>query len=110
MEFVSSVKDMLNVCGEVRPLDNHRGIWMSLPEQQFHDSSIHRIVYGMTKSGKKYIETISNKNGNWPVYGEASIPEILVFARKAIKEMPDSQYAKELYVLGLRIEVALNQS
>ena len=110
MEFVSNIEDMMKVVGTVMPLGDHKGIYMALPEQMDGEGSpldIHRIVYGETQSGKKYVETVSTKNGNWPVYGEASLPEILAFARKAVQDLPDSEWTKELHELSLRLEAAL---
>jgi hypothetical protein len=111
MEFVSNVEDMLGVVGKVRSATVGRGIYMALPEQTGTSDGgliIHRIVYGLTESGKRYIETISSENG-FPTYGEASIPEILVFARKAAIDMPESEYTRELCAFAQKIEAALKE-
>jgi hypothetical protein len=110
MEFVSNIEDMLKVVGTVVPTGNRTGIQMSLPEEvdcKEEPLSIHRIVYGTTESGKRYIETISMKQGSWPVYGEASIPEILAFAKKAEIDLPESEYTKELSRLASWFKAAL---
>ena len=110
MEFVSNVEDLSTVVGEVSLSPNGRGIQMDLPPQSGDENDIHRIVYGQTKSGKRYIETVSLllKDENPPVYGEASIPEILVFAKRAFKDLPESLYTTELRILALRLVGALN--
>ncbi len=109
MEFVSNVDQMLEVAGDVMLLESDKGIQMELPEQM-GESSISRIVFGTTKSGKRYIETIAMKDGNWPVYGEASIPEILVFAKKAELTFPDSRHTKELSRIAQKIKEVLDNT
>ena len=111
MEFVGIVEDIVKVVGTVEPLQNNKGIQMSLPEDTTDQPGgfyISRIVYGETSSGKRYIETQSNKGSNWPIYGEASIPEVLAFAKKAVIDMPGSIYTRELYVLACHLKVALD--
>ncbi len=108
--FVSEINDMLKAVGEVTFLPNEKGIYMSLPDGEGSNGKsfkISRIVYGETKSGNRYIETVSTKEGNWPVYGEASLPEILVFARKAMQDLPDSVWSKDLFALAQKFEEAL---
>ena len=109
--FVGEVDDMLKVVGTATLLDSQRGIYMSLPEQiddpNTSSIDIHRIVYGANKSGKRYIETVSTKEGNLPVYGEASLPEILTFAKKAVRDLPDSEWTKELSELAQKLGEAL---
>jgi hypothetical protein len=109
MEFVSNIEDIMKVVGTVKPLGSHKGIYMALPEQILSFDIHNRIVYGETQSGKKYIETVSVKDGAQPVYfyGEASLPEILAFARKAMQDLPDSEWTKELHELSLKLEAAL---
>ena len=106
MEFVSNIPDIMKVVGEVGLLPSGRGIQMELPESL--DGNISRIVFGLTQSGKWYIETVSDKEGHRPIYGEASIPEIFVFATKAIQEMPNSEYAQKLITIASQIEDVLN--
>ena len=101
---------MLKVVGEVSLLPNGIGIQMELPPQSGDPQNFHKIVYGQTNSGKRYIETQSLENGNWPVFGEASIPEILTLARKAIKDLPTSRYTAELYAFTLRPQEALDET
>lgn len=109
--FVGEVEDMLKVVGTVTLLDNQRGIQMSLPEQNYETNTgsidIQRIVYGANESGKRYIETVSIKDSNRPVYGEASLPEILVFAKKAAQDLPDSEWTRDLCGLAQKFEEAL---
>lgn len=42
--------------------------------------------------------------------GEASIPEILTFARKAVQDLPDSIYTKELHALSLKLKAVLDET
>jgi hypothetical protein len=107
MEFVSRYRDILRVVGTVEPTRGGRGIQMSLPEESDEMNATYRIskiVYGDTESGKRYIETVSSKNGEFPTYGEASIPEILAFAYKAMRDMPESHYSQELCLLACSIK------
>lgn len=108
MEFVSNTKDMLSMVGNVVPRTDGPGIQMPLPEEMGDRSVISRIIYGKTASGKRYIETISNKNG-FPTYGEASIPEIIVFAKRAMLDMPESPFTPELVILAVKIDQVLNK-
>lgn len=111
MEFVSNYKDILAVVGEVRLTPNGKGIQMSLPEQSDDKNAtfrISRIVYGENQSGKRYIETVASKNGNFPTYGEASIPEILALAAKALEDLPHSKYTMELFELSERLKTTLD--
>ena len=105
MEFVSVVKDMLTVVGDVTLLDNEKGIQMELPPGR---DEISKIVYGHTSAGRNYIETVSLTNDVWPVYGEASLPEIMAFARKAQQDRPHSVFTKELVEIVRNLELVLS--
>jgi hypothetical protein len=111
MEFVSNVEDILKVVGTVKQMENGAGIYMALPDDTSVDNDrnveIHRIAYGKTQSGKRYIETVSSVDGNWSVYGEASLPEILAFAKKSLQDLPESDWTQELHKLSLKLEEAL---
>ena len=111
IRFVGNAEDMLKVVGTVTLLDNERGIHMPLPGENddlsLSSINIQRIVYGANESGNRFIETVSTKEGNWPVYGEASLPEILTFAKKALEDLPDSKWTKELHEFSQKLEEAL---
>ncbi len=99
--FVGEIDDMVKVAGEVNLLPNGKGISMSLPE------GVSTVVYGETSSGKRYLETVLEMRDNFPVYGEVSLIEILTFARKAILDLPDSEWSKDLFLLAQKLEEAL---
>ncbi len=112
MEFLNNVQDMLSVAGEVTSWENKKGIQMELPDQVDSKSrpfNISRIECGEGKDGETFIRTVSNKGGVWPVYGEPTISEILTFSKKAMQDLPDSEYSAKLYILSLSIEKALKQ-
>jgi len=103
MEFVSNVDDLFKLTEQVGLLPNGKGIQMEL----FGQSAVgdfSRIVYGETKKGKRFIETVSMVNHTWPVYDEASIPDIIAFAKKAKIDLSDSKYTKELLIIAQKLE------